>query len=67
MVDVSAIPNLAFDFKPLESVDSMQKNEMVDIIAVCESYGIVQDILLRNNIPGKKRELCLVDQTKKVC
>lgn len=63
---VSTIPYLTFNFQPLETVYSMAKNEMVDIIAICESYGSVEDTPLKHNIMGIKRELNLIDQTKKV-
>lgn len=67
VADVSKIPNLKFNFQPLETVDKMRKNEMVDVIAICESYGGVEDTPLKSNIMGQKRELNLVDQSKTVC
>lgn len=41
----------------------MIKNETIDILAVCKSYGSVQDVTLKNSEVGQKRELIMVDES----
>ncbi len=63
---VMLMPELKFDFEPLANFDLKKKNDVIDIIAICESYGPVQDQILRNNVLGRKRQLSLVDETRQV-
>lgn len=56
------IPYISFDFKPIANVHGMDKNEMIDVLAICEEYGECQDVTLKGGFPGRKRELWLVDQ-----
>lgn len=56
------LPYLTFDFEPLTNIGSKEKDDVVDIIGIVSSYGPLQDVELRNNAAGMKRELKLVDQ-----
>lgn len=59
-------PKLEFKFEPLEKVEAKHKNDTIDVIAICQRFGPIQPITLKNGAPGRKRELFLIDQTKEV-
>lgn len=60
------LPQLRFNLQPLSRVDLMDKNDTIDLIAIVASYGPVDDVLLRNNQLGVKRELNVVDKSSEV-
>lgn len=59
------LPHLSFHFEPLGNVDFKEKYEVMDILAICESYGPMEDVTLKKSAEGKKRELYLVDQSNR--
>lgn len=59
------LPQLSFDFEPISSIDFKNKNDLIDIIAICDSYGPLVPVTLKNAEKGSKRELFLVDNSKK--
>lgn len=58
------LPHLSFDFEPLANIHLKHKDEVVDFLAICESYGPMEDLII-NSDEGKKRDLYLVDQSNK--
>lgn len=61
--DTDDIPYLSFDFKSIAEINGMHKNAIADVLAICEEYGELQEVLLRGKFGGRKRELWLVDQS----
>lgn len=55
------LPQLDFNFEPLANIDSKEKNDVIDIIAICESIGHLQDVILKNNVDILKSYLKLIN------
>ncbi|KAG4067655.1 hypothetical protein HA402_005427 [Bradysia odoriphaga] len=58
------IPRLKFNFQPISNVEHMAKDDIIDVIAICESFGEVENKRLANGVPGRCRAIWLVDQSK---
>lgn len=63
---IDIFPALTFNFEPLQNIERKFKDQTMDIIAICEHYEMMEPVTLGNKMPGKKREIFLVDQTGKV-
>ncbi|XP_077995287.1 replication protein A 70 kDa DNA-binding subunit-like isoform X2 [Glandiceps talaboti] len=65
--DVDDIPNVQFDFKPIDTLENIEKDNMVDVIGVCKSVGDVTTITTRaTNKEVTKRDIQIVDDSEKV-
>jgi replication factor A1 len=62
--DTSDVPEIKFDFKPLDQLDGVEPKQTCDIITVVEEVGELTSIITKaQQKPFAKRELTLVDQT----
>lgn len=62
----TSIPMLQFDFVPIASIESLDKDAVVDIIGVCKFAADVQSFVARTtNKECIKREVKLVDRSNK--
>lgn len=58
-------PQLSFNFEPIAIVDQMKKNDVVDILAIIQSYGEMEALPQDKGIILVKRALCLVDESNR--
>ncbi|XP_037043337.1 replication protein A 70 kDa DNA-binding subunit-like isoform X2 [Bradysia coprophila] len=57
------IPRLKFNFQPISNVEHMTKDDIIDVIAICESFTEVENKRLANGVQGRCRGIWLVDQS----
>ncbi|KXN82854.1 Replication factor A protein 1 [Leucoagaricus sp. SymC.cos] len=61
----SALPQMKFNFVPLDQLESLGKDSMTDVIGVIKEVGPLSEITTRTtNRQLQKRELTLVDKTE---
>lgn len=62
----TSIPMLQFDFVPIGNIESIEKDNYIDVIGVCKSSSDVQTFVARTtNKELVKRDIKLVDQSNK--
>lgn len=62
--DTEGVPTVQFNFQPLEKLQSIDKDNSVDVIGVLQDVGEVSEIVSKTTSkPYSKRELTLVDDT----
>lgn len=62
--DSASIPTVQFSFVPIQKLQSVPRDTLVDVIGVCKSTGEVQTVTRRTtNQELKKRDIQLVDKT----
>ncbi|KAI8504968.1 60S acidic ribosomal protein P1 [Branchiostoma belcheri] len=64
--DESDLPSITYNFVPIEKLEEMNPNTIIDLIGVCKSYGDVTTITTRQtNREVNKRDLQIVDMSGK--
>ncbi|XP_066303050.1 replication protein A 70 kDa DNA-binding subunit-like isoform X1 [Branchiostoma lanceolatum] len=64
--DEAEIPTIQYNFVPIEKLEDMEPNTVIDLIGVCKSYGEVTTIVTRATSKElNKRELQIVDMSGK--
>lgn len=58
------IPQLEFHFQLISTVQEMKKDDVIDVLAIIEQFGDVQEKRLSNGSPGRCRGVWIVDQSK---
>lgn len=62
--DASDVPEVKFEFVPIDQLESVEPNQTCDAIGILDSYGDVSEIISKaSQRPVSKRELTLVDQS----
>ncbi|EPQ29340.1 uncharacterized protein PFL1_03095 [Pseudozyma flocculosa PF-1] len=62
--DASDVPEVKYEFVPIDQLENVEPNQTCDVIGVLESYGEVSEIVSKaSQRPVSKRELTLVDQS----
>jgi replication factor A1 len=62
--DASDVPEVKYEFVPLDQLESVEANQVCDVVAVVESVGDLGEIISKaSQKPVAKRELTLVDQS----
>ncbi|CAK9301248.1 unnamed protein product [Gordionus sp. m RMFG-2023] len=62
--EIDDIPNIQYNFIPINEILTLEKDIMIDVIAVILSASDIQTIISRNmNKEIKKRDLVIADQT----
>ncbi|XP_035689920.1 replication protein A 70 kDa DNA-binding subunit-like isoform X1 [Branchiostoma floridae] len=64
--DEADLPSIQYNFVPIEKLEEMNPNTIIDLIGVCKSYGEVTTITTRQtNREVNKRDLQVVDMSGK--
>lgn len=62
----SDMPRLTYDnLTVVGEIESINKDQVIDIVAICEDFGDIQYIDLKNGYPGRKRDLWLIDHSNR--
>uniref|UniRef100_H3AES1 Replication protein A subunit n=1 Tax=Latimeria chalumnae TaxID=7897 RepID=H3AES1_LATCH len=65
--DVDTLPMVQFEFVPIDTLEALKKDTLVDIIGICRSYEDATKVTVRsNNREVSKRNLHLMDMSRKV-
>ncbi|PWN54342.1 replication factor-a protein [Violaceomyces palustris] len=64
--DASDVPEVKYEFVPIDQLESVEPNQTCDVIGVLDSYGELSEIISKaSQKPVAKRELSLVDQSSR--
>ncbi|KAN0064628.1 Replication factor A protein 1 [Thecaphora frezii] len=64
--DASDVPEVKYEFVPIDQLESVEPNQTCDVIGVLDSYGELSEIISKaSQRPVSKRELTLVDQSNR--
>ncbi|XP_055513624.1 replication protein A 70 kDa DNA-binding subunit isoform X2 [Leucoraja erinacea] len=65
--DADDLPTVQFEFVPINQLENMNKDTMLDVIGICKSFEDVSKITVRsNNREVSKRNVYLMDMSGKV-